>query len=139
DRGLLGHDPAGLGAAGGGGDPGVLLDPVDPLDDHPVLLGQRRDHLALGALVLAGDDEDRVALLHLHQTLTSSTEPVVAAAGVPRTVACTFIGYRTSGAREMIRMNLFSRSSRPTGPKMRVPRGSLSFLISTAAFSSKRM
>src|SRR5918998_5842032 len=39
----------------------------------------------------------------------------------------------------MIRMNLLSRSSRPTGPKMRVPRGSLSFLINTAAFSSNRM
>ena len=43
------------------------------------------------------------------------------------------------GASEMIRMNRFSRSSRPTGPKMRVPRGSPPSLISTAAFSSKRM
>src|SRR3984885_2122285 len=39
----------------------------------------------------------------------------------------------------MIRMNRFSRSSRPTGPKMRVPRGSPPSLISTAAFSSNRM
>src|SRR6266487_611372 len=45
----------------------------------------------------------------------------------------------TSGASEMIFMNRLSRSSRPTGPKMRVPRGSLSGLISTAAFSSNRM
>jgi hypothetical protein len=37
----------------------------------------------------------------------------------------------------MIRMKRFSRSSRPTGPKMRVPRGSPPSLISTAAFSSK--
>ena len=29
----------------------------------------------------------------------------------------------TSGASEMIFMNFLSRSSRPTGPKMRVPRG----------------
>src|ERR1700761_110475 len=39
----------------------------------------------------------------------------------------------------MIRMKRFSRSSRPTGPKMRVPRGSPPSLISTAAFSSKRI
>ena len=32
-------------------------------------------------------------------------------------------GYRTSGASEMIFMNRFSRSSRATGPKMRVPTG----------------
>jgi hypothetical protein len=45
----------------------------------------------------------------------------------------------TSGASEMIFMNFFSRSSRPTGPKMRVPRGSPSFLRITAAFSSNLM
>src|SRR6185312_4777929 len=39
----------------------------------------------------------------------------------------------------MIRMNRRSRSSRPTGPKMRVPRGSPVSRISTAAFSSNRM
>src|SRR5665213_850943 len=47
--------------------------------------------------------------------------------------------YSTSGASEMIRMNFFSRSSRPTGPKMRVPRGSPPSLIRTAAFSSNLM
>ena len=47
--------------------------------------------------------------------------------------------HNTSGASEMIRMNFLSRSSRPTGPKMRVPRGSPSFFRITAAFSSKRM
>src|SRR5579859_2245393 len=39
----------------------------------------------------------------------------------------------------MIRMKRFSRNSRPTGPKMRVPRGSPPSLMRTAAFSSKRM
>ena len=39
-----------------------------------------------------------------------------------------------------MRMKRFSRSSRPTGPKMRVPRGSpLSARRSTAAFSSNLM
>src|SRR6478735_1182714 len=45
----------------------------------------------------------------------------------------------TSGASEMMRMNRFSRSSRPTGPKMRVPRGSPSARRITAAFSSNLM
>src|SRR5829696_4526409 len=45
----------------------------------------------------------------------------------------------TSGASEMMRMKRFSRSSRPTGPKIRVPRGSPSGLKITAAFSSNLM
>src|SRR5699024_12216206 len=47
--------------------------------------------------------------------------------------------HNTSGARETIFMNFLSRSSRPTGPKIRVPRGSSSFLRMTAAFSSNLM
>jgi hypothetical protein len=39
----------------------------------------------------------------------------------------------------MIFMNRLSRSSRPTGPKMRVPRGSPSFFMSPAPVSSKRL
>ncbi len=39
----------------------------------------------------------------------------------------------------MIFMNLRARSSRATGPKMRVPMGSLSLLMRTAEFPSKRM
>ena len=39
----------------------------------------------------------------------------------------------------MIFMNRLARSSRVTGPKMRVPIGSPCLLISTAAFLSKRM
>ena len=45
----------------------------------------------------------------------------------------------TSGASETIFMNFLSRSSRPTGPKMRVPRGSPSAFRMTAAFSSNLM
>src|ERR1700683_250073 len=47
--------------------------------------------------------------------------------------------YHTSGASEMILVNFFSRSSRATGPKTRVPIGSPASLISTAALSSNRM
>src|SRR5918997_2875694 len=116
DRRLLGDDPARLRPALGLAHAGVLLDPVDALDQHAVARRVGLDDLALGALVLAGDHHDGVALLDLHAHL-----------------------YNTSGAREMIFMNRLSRSSRPTGPKMRVPRGSPSGLISTAAFSSNRM
>src|ERR1700742_2243306 len=45
----------------------------------------------------------------------------------------------TSGASETIFKNFLSRSSRATGPKTRVPTGSFESLITTAAFSSKRM
>src|SRR5216683_4099194 len=45
----------------------------------------------------------------------------------------------TSGASEMIFVNCRSRSSRATGPKMRVPTGLSSTLISTTALRSKRM
>ena len=46
-----------------------------------------------------------------------------------------------TGARtiQCIRIMGRSRSSRATGPKMRVPRGFPWLLMSTAAFSSKRM
>ena len=43
------------------------------------------------------------------------------------------------GAREMIFMNFLARSSRATGPKMRVPMGSLWALIRTALLASNLM
>src|SRR5271154_2936612 len=48
-------------------------------------------------------------------------------------------GYHTSGASETILVKFFSRSSLATGPKTRVPTGSLAALINTAALSSNRM
>src|SRR5204863_3606096 len=48
-------------------------------------------------------------------------------------------GYSTSGARLMIFMCLRARSSRTTGPKIRVPIGSSFLLTSTAALESKRI
>ena len=114
---FLGDDATGLGPTSGFTDLRVLLDPVNALDKN--LLGFRHNgnNFALDALVLTGDDLNEVTLLD-RQTLHD---------------------YNTSGASEMIFMKRFSRSSRPTGPKMRVPRGSPSPLRMTAAFSSKRM
>jgi hypothetical protein len=45
---------------------------------------------------------------------------------------------RTSGASEMIFMKFFARSSRATGPKMRVPLGLPSASMMTIALLSKR-
>src|SRR5690606_28480562 len=78
------------------------------------------DVLAYGAtftLVSTGNDDDFIAFHNL-----SHRYP-----------------YRTSGASDTMRMNCFSRSSRPTGPKIRVPRGAFCALISTAALSSNLM
>src|SRR3954453_14970319 len=127
DGGLLGDDPALLGAALAGADPGVLLHPADALHEDLLVPREGGDHPALGALVLAGEHDDGVALLHLHRRRLLLVGLVVGH------------GQSTSGASEMIRMKRLSRSSRPTGPKMRVPRGSPLSRMMTAAFSSKRM
>src|SRR3954447_18580900 len=129
DARLLRDDPALLGAALGLADAGVLLDPPDALDEDLLNLREGSDDAALGTLVLAGQNDDGIALLHLH--------------GRGLAVADGALGgshdHKTSGASEMIRMKRLSRSSRPTGPKMRVPRGSPLSRMMTAAFSSKRM
>ena len=70
-----------------------------PFDASALFRGEELEHLALLALVGARDDDDDVAAFDvkfLH-------------------------GQRTSGASEMIFMKFLARSSRATGPKMRVP------------------
>src|SRR4051794_27933799 len=90
---------------------------VDARHDDLAVLGHRTDDFARLALVLAGQDDDRVALADLGSGH----------------------GYSTSGARLMIFMCLRARSSRTTGPKIRVPIGSSFLLTSTAALLSKRI
>src|SRR5690606_7554674 len=113
DRGFLLDDHAG----GSRGRAGVALDHIHAQDDHAKSLRKQADHFALLALVAPGDDDDLVALLDFQ----------------------LFGHHRTSGARLMIFMNFLPRSSRVTGPKMRVPIGSPCLLISTAAFVSNLM
>src|SRR6185312_5356777 len=93
----------------------VALDHVEPRDQHAALLGNHAGDVAGAALVLAGEHDHPIALLDLggHQM--------------------------TSGASEMIFMWFLARSSRGTGPKMRVPIGSDCLLTITAAFLSKRI
>src|SRR5215470_1754830 len=111
DGSLFRDDPALLGA-------GLLLVPLDDIDaahQRAIVIGMHLDHLA-GATPVAADEHD-----HL--------------------VALSDLGrhHSTSGARDMIFMWFLARSSRGTGPKMRVPTGSICGLISTAALRSKRM
>src|ERR1700689_1847258 len=91
----------------------VALDHVQALDVDPLLLGVHARDLARLAAVLAADHHHRVVATDLH--------------------------HNTSGASETIFMKLRSRSSRATGPKMRVPRGLLASSMITAAFSSNAM
>ena len=92
----------------------VALDHRDLLDDHAVT--EHAQDLAALALVGAGDHDHEVALTNV----------------------CARI-YSTSGASEMIFMNRLARSSRATGPKMRVPIGSFSLLMRTAELPSNLM
>src|ERR1700682_1844334 len=93
----------------------VALDHVDAAHQRAAVGAAHLDDLAGAAFVAARDHDHRVALFDL----------------------CRH--YSTSGASEMIFMWFLARSSRGTGPKMRVPTGSFCGVISTAALRSKRM
>src|SRR6185312_8162888 len=89
---------------------------VDARHEHLAVLRHRLDDLTRPALVLAAEDNDAVAFL----------DP---ARG----------HYSTSGARLMIFMCLRARSSRTTGPKIRVPIGPPFLLTRSAALLSNRI
>src|SRR5262249_32607578 len=89
---------------------------VDPAHQRPTLPGYDLEHLALLALVAAGEHHHLVTLLDLGRRHHS-----------------------TSGARLTIFMWFLALSSRVTGPKIRVPIGSPCGLISTPPLRSKRM
>src|SRR5690554_1182822 len=91
-----------------------LLHHVDSLDDDPLALVINFQDAAGLTLVLSCENLDVVILLqfHLHNS------------------------YNTSGARETIFTNPPSRSSRATGPKIRLPRGLLLASMTTQALSS---
>src|ERR1700676_1926173 len=78
----------------------VPLDEIDPADQRLALDGAHLEHFAGAALVAAVQHDDLVALPDLGGH------------------------HSTSGASEMIFMWFLARSSRGTGPKIRVPTGS---------------
>src|SRR3569832_1762141 len=93
----------------------VALDEVDAAYQRLVLVRAHLEHLAGAALIAANQHDDLVAFPDLGSH------------------------HSTSGASEMIFMWFLARSSRGTGPKIRVPTGSAWLLIRTAALRSKRM
>src|SRR4029450_12437745 len=96
---------------------GVALDQIDVLHEHAI--SRDAHHLALLALVFAGDHDDLIAFANSIHDFD--------------------LGYSTSGASETIFMNRSLRSSRVTGPKIRVPIGSSLLFKRTAALPSKRI
>src|SRR5258708_34538467 len=109
-----------------------------------LFLGDDAALLRLGLLLVALHHVDaahqRLALGRAHiEPLAGAT--LVAATQHHDLVAFPDLGshHSTSGASEMIFMWFLARSSRGTGPKMRVPTGSDWLLISTAALRSKRI
>src|SRR5277367_5525779 len=106
--------------------PRVLLHDVGVFNGDAALLAINGEHFARLALGPAGHHLDHVAMANAENL---------------NLFVCLSFGHRyhTSGASETILVNFFSRSSRATGPKTRVPIGSFASLISTAALSSNRM
>src|ERR1700678_327297 len=93
----------------------VTLDEVDAPDQRLAVGRTDLEHFAGATLVAAVQHDNLVTLPDLGSH------------------------HSTSGASEMIFMWFLARSSRGTGPKIRVPTGSDWLLISTAALRSKRM
>src|SRR5208337_4056789 len=106
--------------------PRVPLDHGDVLDQRLVAARVHAQHAPALALVPARNHADLVILLQLNPHLLFG-----------------FVLHErhqiTSGASETIFMKRLSRSSRATGPNTRVPTGSPTSLMSTAALESKRM
>src|ERR1019366_2100808 len=94
---------------------GVALDHVQSFHRRAVVFRNDVNDLAGFATIAAGDHHHRIVFpdARLHQI--------------------------TSGARERIFINFLARSSRATGPKIRVPIGSRWLSISTAEFESNLM
>src|SRR6478672_1756717 len=122
--------------------PHVLLHHHYVFDQYFAGAGENPQHAALLALVTSGDHFHRVIALdidscmHCLPSTIGRPQPGIRRKNLalPSSLLFTRLSYRTSGARETIFRNFFSRSSRATGPNTRVPIGSPVSLISTAAF-----
>src|SRR5262249_11991990 len=112
----------------------VLLHHHHVLYQHLAAAREHTQYAALLAFVASGDHLHRVIPLDVNSYM--HFEPSPADRFHPPVLN---LSYSTSGARETIFKNFFSRSSRATGPNTRVPRGSPVSSISTAAFWSKRI
>src|SRR5713226_4568997 len=94
----------------------MFFDNAHAFDQHALFPRDDFKDFAGGTFEVSGDHFDLVAFLNV------KLHPV----------------HKTSGAKDTIFMKLRSRSSRATGPKMRVPRGFKSLSMITIALLSKR-
>src|ERR1700755_574833 len=94
----------------------MFLDDADTLDQDPLLLRKHFQNFSGRTLEVTRDHFHMISLFDV------KFEPI----------------HNTSGASETIFMKLRSRSSRATGPKIRVPRGFKSLSMITIALLSKR-
>src|ERR1017187_3600713 len=108
------------------------IGPGVPLDHHHVL------HQDLAGPPVDAQDAAGLSLVAAGDHLDGVFLPQIDAHRLGRLSFCDSHQI-TSGASETIFMNFFSRSSRATGPNTRVPTGSPTSLINTAALESKRM
>ena len=119
----------------------VALYDVYALDYHLALARLHLDDAPLLAFIFACDDDHAVVLanIYLYVHNPQSQKSVDVCLAYLSLLLTSEFFQITSGARLTIFMKRLSRSSRATGPNTRVPTGSLSGLIITAAFWSKRM
>ena len=96
----------------------VLFDHARAFHDHALLFWSHTDDPPTFAFVGAGDQNHLVAFLNMKSWHKNNQ--------------------MTSGASDTIFINFFSRNSRATGPKIRVPRGFNSLSMITMALLSKR-
>src|SRR5882724_5991375 len=96
----------------------MTLDHLQSFDDDAVFLRHHRDDFAALAFFFSGQHDHFIAFFNMKSFLHNFQI--------------------TSGASEIIFMNFFSRNSRATGPKMRVPFGFNSLSMMTHALLSKR-
>ena len=97
-----------------------LLHHVDLFNGDALSRGVGSDYDAFSTLILTSKNLDLVTLFDVHLCHGCSS-------------------YSVSGARDTIFMYFLSRSSRATGPKIRVPRGAPLLSIRTQAFWSNLM
>src|SRR5512143_3444970 len=109
----------------------MFLNQIGASHNHPIALRIDAVYKTAYAFILASDYLDGVTFFDIcHVTYSSPNVLTKRLANY----------YSVSGANETIFRKPLSRSSRATGPKMRVPRGfKVSVSMSTAALSSNRI
>src|SRR5437867_337854 len=111
------------------------FDHIDAFDGQAPFLGENSQDFALLPTILPSNNFDEIILFNMPPCLWNNFCAC-------HTISLSYLFacfQSTSGASEIIFIKPLARSSRGTGPKMRVPTGSPASLMMTAALSSKRI